>query len=396
MRKICLSVVGLYLGLLSAFSQSSDSAVYKSRKLKLEEINLVSSYYHQDGINSAVEGGSGTEKLSDIANVIDVKFIRYDKKERKHTFTGEVGVDHYTSASSDRIDAKANSSASSADTRIYPSLSWSVENEQKGTTIGLSASGSSEFDYQSIGFGASFSKKSADRNREVSIKAQAFLDKVTLIYPVELRYLLGGVDNNYQTASRNSYSGSVSLSQVINEKLQVSFIADIVKQDGFLSLPFHRVYFNDNSLHAELLPSSRLKIPIGFRANYFLGDKIILRSFYRFYTDDWGLTAHTADIEASYKISPFFSLTPFYRFYDQTAVDFFAALGVHKPNDPYYTSNYDLSAFNSHFFGAGFRMAPAKGVFGIQRLSMLEIRYGHYDRSNGLQSDIISLHLRYK
>ena len=50
--------------------------------------------------------------LTKIANVIDVKFTKYDKRDRKHSFTGEVGVDHYTSASSDRIDTKANSSAS--------------------------------------------------------------------------------------------------------------------------------------------------------------------------------------------------------------------------------------------------------------------------------------------
>ncbi|WP_246012317.1 hypothetical protein [Chryseobacterium salivictor] len=33
------------------------------------------------------------------------------------------------------IDLKANSSASHADTRIYPSLGWSRENEAKGSTI---------------------------------------------------------------------------------------------------------------------------------------------------------------------------------------------------------------------------------------------------------------------
>ena len=43
----------------------------KSRKLKIEEINLVSSYYTQNGSNAAVTGGIGSEKLTDIANVFD-------------------------------------------------------------------------------------------------------------------------------------------------------------------------------------------------------------------------------------------------------------------------------------------------------------------------------------
>ncbi|MEO8769807.1 MAG: DUF3570 domain-containing protein [Ferruginibacter sp.] len=402
MKKICLVVVGFYLGILAAFSQQADSATYKSRKLKLEEVNLVSSYYSQNGNNSAVEGGVGSEKLNDIANVIDIKLSVYDKRKRKHTFTGEVGIDHYTSASSDRIDTKANSSASSADTRIYPSLSWSLENEKKGTSLGLNISASTEFDYKSFGFGANFSIKSKDKNRELGIKAQAYLDKVSLIYPVELRTASntgnGGEHENYQTSSRNSFSGSLSLAQVINKRLQVMFIADLVKQEGFLSLPFHRVYFKEdlNNAKIEKLPSSRLKIPLGFRASYFLGDKIILRSFYRFYHDDWGLNANTIDLETSFKVTPFFSIAPFYRYYHQTGVDYFAAINEHKTSEEFYTSNYDLSKFNSNFFGGGLRYAPPKGVLGIKNWGMVELRYGHYNRSTGLNSDIITLNLKLK
>jgi hypothetical protein len=202
--------------------------------------------------------------------------------------------------------------------------------------------------------------------------------------------------SDYPSASRNSYSGSLSYSQIVNQRLQVEFLADLIYQKGFLGLPFHRVYFADNSLHAELLPDSRMKIPIGIRANYFIGDKIILRTYYRFYHDNWGLTAHTANIELPYKVNPFLSITPFYRFTSQSAIDYFAPYKVHTAADKYYTSNYDLSKFSSNFFGAGFRITPVKGVFGVQRLNMLEIRYGHYTRSEGLNSDIISLNLKFK
>ncbi|MFX8362484.1 DUF3570 domain-containing protein, partial [Acinetobacter baumannii] len=90
----------------------------------------------------------------------------------------------------------------------------------------------------------------------------------------------------------------------------------------------------------ENLPSSRTKLPIGIRLNYFAGDKLIFRTFYRYYVDDWGLTAQTASIEMPYKITPFFSISPFYRYYTQTAVKYFAGYGLHAPNDTYYTSNY--------------------------------------------------------
>src|SRR5881398_2917555 len=133
MRKLTLTAIGMYLGILSAFSQTSDSSQYKNRKLQLDEVNFVSGYYHQDGNNSAVTGGIGTEKLTDFANTIELKLSKYDRKFRKHNFSFEVGIDHYTSASSDKIDPHTISSASMSDTRFYPSASWSIQNEKRGT-----------------------------------------------------------------------------------------------------------------------------------------------------------------------------------------------------------------------------------------------------------------------
>jgi hypothetical protein len=58
MRKLSLAAIAFYLNMLAAFSQSTktDSANYQSKKLSLSEVNLVSSYYRQDGNNSAVTG----------------------------------------------------------------------------------------------------------------------------------------------------------------------------------------------------------------------------------------------------------------------------------------------------------------------------------------------------
>jgi hypothetical protein len=174
------------------------------------------------------------------------------------------------------------------------------------------------------------------------------------------------------------------------------FLLDFVYQNGYLGLPFHRVYFNDNSLHVENLPDSRLKIPVGFRANYFAGDKVIIRTFYRYYHDDWGINSHTIDIETPVKIGPFLSITPFYRYYNQSAADYFAPYQMHTASDNYYTSNFDYSKFSSNFFGAGFRISPAKGVFGLSHFNMLELRYGHYARSTPLNANIVSLNLKFK
>ncbi|RZJ53674.1 MAG: DUF3570 domain-containing protein, partial [Flavobacterium sp.] len=263
MKKIFLTAAAVF-ALLHSFAQTTpkDNTGFQSRKLKLDEVNLVSSYYTQDGNNAAVTGGIGSQKLTDIANVFDVKMVKYDAKSRKHTFGLEVGIDHYTSASSDMIDLQANSSASHADTRIYPSLSWSIENENKGTTLAFGLSSSTEFDYQSFGGNVSFSTKTKDKSGEFTAKLQTYLDQVTLIQPIELR--TNTMDHEqYGSAARNTFAGSLSYSQIINERFQVMLLADVVQQNGYLSLPFHRVYFKDNTVHQENLPDSRLKIPLG-------------------------------------------------------------------------------------------------------------------------------------
>ena len=381
----------MYVGILVGFAQNEPhkDSMYRPRKLSFEEANLVSSYYQQDGNNAAVTGGIGSEKLTDLANTIDIKFYKYDGHARKHNLTFELGIDHYTSASSDKVDPATVSSASSADTRYYPSVNWTRENEKKGSTIGAGVSYSSEYDYQSLGINLNLAKKTNNRSGELSGRIQAYIDHLSLIYPIELRSQLTG-----GTASRNTVSGSLSWSRIINAQLQLMVEGELVYQQGYLGLPFHRVYFNDNSVHVEALPSSRWKFPLGFRANYFIGDKFILRSWFRNYHDSWGINSNAIQLETVIKLTPFFSFTPFYRYYQQSAVDYFAPYQVHTAADDYFTSNYDLSKFNSHFFGGGFRIAPPQGIFKLRRFNSVELRYGHYERSTALHSDIVSLHIK--
>lgn len=393
MKKICLTVIGIYLLLFSAFSQDS---TYKSKKLSFEEANFVSSYYHQEGEHAAVTGGTGPQTLTDISNSFDLKLYKYDKAGRKNSFLLDVGFDHYTSASSDKIDPKTISSASHADTRIYPALSWTRENETRGSSIGAGVYFSSEFDYQSRGVNISCSQKTKDRNGEFSAKLQAYLDQVKLVTPVELRIGGTGRNEHYGTAARNSFSAALSWSQVVNKNLQVSVEAEPVYQHGYLGLPFNRVYFNDGTMKVETLPSSRFKFPIAARANYFLGDALIVRAWYRYYQDSWKISSHTVQIETAVKLNPFFSVTPFYRFYMQSGTSYFAAYGAHQAGDSYFTSNFDLSTFNSNFYGIGIRTAPPNGVLHIQHLNAIELRYGHYQKNIQMNANIISLNLNFK
>jgi len=432
MKKLFLSTIALYLMLLHAFAQTTatDSTIYKSRPLKLDEVNLASSYYTQTGDHSAVMGGQtgvlGDETVKDFSNGIDLKFVGWGAHQQKHTFTAGLGIDYHTSASAKYVSITGASKTGGS--RIYPSLNWEMDNQAKGFGLGAGLYYSSEYNYHSFGMDFQFSKKT-HTNGEFSAKVNAYLDQVTLIYPSELvpgskttttttdsttitvyttasgRTITtssGGTSTNSSgekyhipTTPRNTVSGSFSFSQVINKRLQGSINFDLVAQSGYLGLPFHRVYFNTGKDTVENLPSTRYKLPIGARLNYFLGDKVILRAYYRYYTDSWGLTAHTASLEVPYKITPFFSVAPFYRYYTQTAAKYFAPYEAHKTTDQYYTSNYAYSAFTSGFFGVNIRIAPPDGIF-KSKLSALEIRYGHYTQTTDLLSDVISLDFKFK
>jgi len=398
---------------------SDTDTTYKERKLRVDEVDFVSSYYNQNGNHSAVTGGIGSEKVTDIANGITLNMVWRNQAMHKNTLAVGFGFDYHTAASQAFV---SQTGASSKDgTRIYPSLDWTVENEKKGTSFGIGAYYSGEYNYQSLGADLHWSAKTSDKNGEFTAKLQAYLDQVKLIYPSELipqtttvtstgtvvvtsasGTVLSGSGNghgskaNIPSSPRDTYSASFSYMQQIDPRLQIMFLGDVVTQNGYLGLPFHRVYFNTGKDTVEKLPSSRFKLPLGFRLNYFLGDNIIIRSYYRYYMDDWGIRSNTIGLEVPYKITPFFSISPFYRFYNQTAAKYFAPYETHLPTDQYYTSNYEYSKFNSGFFGVGFRVAPPKGVLGWQNLHDLEIRYGHYTQNTGLGSDVVSLGLSFK
>jgi hypothetical protein len=411
MKKVFLTASMLAMLLYNLKAQDNhavnDSSNYQSRKLKTEEIDFITSVYHQEGNNSAVTGGVGTEKLTDAAINFDLKMSGSSKKGNIHSLNFELGVDAYTSASSDKIDPNTVSSASSRDLRIYPSASYNYKNILHNYSLGTGISFSKEFDYVSKGGFLSFSKATKDNNTEVAVKASVFLDTWTVILPKELRpypYNIPSTsshDRNSKgptsTAPRNSYNLDFVFSHIINRNLQLALILDLGYQQGHLETSFQRVYFTDGSVKSEILPSTKFKAPVGLRANYFLGDNIVIRSFYRYYVDSWNIQAHTISLEPTYKFTPFTSFGLLYRYNNQIGTDYFKPINQHLLTDTYFTSDYDLSSLSSNMVGANIRFTDAnKGLLGIHKLNTFELRYAHYNRSNGLVSNIVSLLLKFK
>jgi hypothetical protein len=464
MKNILLLTTLFFITIAFSQEQSQDSTkTYKKRVLDKIEVDFLSSFYSQDGDNAAVTGGIGTEELTDLATDIVVSIPLND--DDILTINAEVSA--YTSASSSNLDPFDNSGASTGspwvessgdsrkDTWFSGNVSYSHSSDDRNKIWSANVNFAAEYDYTSIGFGGSHTWLFNKKNTEFGVSGNVYLDTWSPRYPTELDSYLeadqnlnngffNGVDILDQNGdiidkdgvnvwrplnttlidgkSRNTFSVSLSFSQILNKNAQVSFFLDLIQQDGWLASPLQRVYFGDRDNFyignaasipnyaspinkdvfqladdIERLPDSRVKTPIGMRFNYYINEIFVARTYYRFYTDDWGITSHTAEIELPIKISDQFTLYPSYRYYTQTAADYFAPYEENLSTQEFYTSDYDLSDFNANQYGFGIKYTDIFTKLHLWKLNLksAELKYSHYDRSTGLASDIISLGFNY-
>lgn len=411
------------------FAQDS-SNIYKKRVLENTEVDFLSSYYSQDGENAAVSGGFGSEELTDATGTIVVSIPLNDDD----ILIIDAGISAYTSASSSNVDPfdggkladpfVASSGASASDLWGNVTGIYSHSSDDRNNIWSAKASVSSEYDYFSIGAGGSYTKLFNEKNTEISVNFNVYLDTWKTIYPIELRSFANPINQNdpfifdrnsiignqnynpnfteLKNKGRNSFSLGFGFSQILSKRMQGSLALDFVQQKGLLSTPFQRVYFRDvadsfieNFQLAddiERLPDSRFKVAVGGRLNYYINEIFVLRSYYRYYTDDWGIKSHTASLEIPIKISQKFTLYPSYRYYIQTAADYFAPYENHLSTEEFYTSDYDISKYSAKQYGFGVSYTDLLTDFNIWNLGLksIDLKYNKYDRDSGLSASIVT------
>ncbi len=387
-------------------AEQETSTSYKKRVLESTEVDFLTSYYTQDGDNAAVTGGFGTEELTDFTPTIVVSVPLNDDD----VLTIDAGISAYTSASSSNVDPfdgngaanpfVASSGASRKDVLTTVSGNYSHSSDDRNDIWSANVALASEYDYFSIGFGGSYTRLFNEKNTEISLKANVFLDTWNAIYPSELRDQPTFI--KFDDESRNSYSLGLGFSQILSKKLQGSLSVDIIQQEGLLSTPFQRVQFADVTDvivqeftlgdDIERLPDSRFKIAAGGRLHYYINETFAVRTFYRYYTDDWGVNSHTASIEIPIKITNKFTLYPSYRFYMQTAADYFESFNQHLSTQEFYTSDFDLSDFdaNQYGFGVSYTDIFAKTHIWKFGLKSIDLRFRQYERNSGLKASLFS------
>lgn len=422
---------GLLLISVAGFGQQGPDStnIYKKRVLESTEVDFLTSYYTQDGDNAAVTGGRGTEKLTDATGTFVISIPLNDDD----VLTIDAGISAYTSASSSNINPfdtstpdafQASSGASSGDVWTNITGSYSHSSDDRNDIWSAKVSLSSEYDYFSAGVGGSYTKLFNEKNTELSLHGNVYIDTWNAIYPYELRPFApggGGLNSSFyrsrvitgnqnynpdfttfSSEGRNSYSLGLGFSQILTKNLQGSLALDIVQQKGLLSTPFQRVYFSDiadsfiNDFQLaddiERLPETRFKVAVGGRLNWYLNEFIVVRTFYRYYFDDWGIQSHTASIEVPVKITDKFTVYPSYRFYNQTAADYFNPYEMALSTDAFYTSDYDLSKYsaNQYGFGVSYTDIFTTAHVGKVGLKSIDLKFYKYDRNTTFSSSIIT------
>ena len=380
---------------LYGIGQKPADSVYKKQRIAKTQIQVLFSYYSQKGNHSAITGGTGTERL----HVYAPEFTITQLPDSLNTFQFNAGVDVITSASMDNIDFVV-SSPSRVSERLHLSQGYTRLFKKSNIQAGILAGYSLEAAYMSILAGASLSHTNSSGSREWNGSLKCFFDDlrwgrlnseygkpVTLIYPFELRY-----KEWFSIYRRNSYNLDFAFYQVINPRMQFALFPGVVYQRGLLCTPYHRVYFNDGTTEkVENLPTDRWKVPLAAQLNIFVGARFVIRTYYRYYRDNFGIVANTLQLETPVKVSPFITLSPQIRIYEQSAAYYFRPYNEHNVSETYYTSDYDLSKFSSYKLGLTLRYGPEAKIFRRTLLDGVEVRYAFYKRSDGLTGNILSL-----
>lgn len=365
-------------------------------KVNKTEIELVYNHYIQDGNNSAVTGGVGTEELTVYSSLINIKKIFGD-----NSLSFNMGADVITSASTDNINFII-SSASRTDARIHAKGTYTNSIEKHDLEIYGGIGFSLESDYFSVGSKIGFSKEGKNNMRNYTAEFQMFNDDLrwgrldggnfkpqNLIYPSELRY-----QEWHDIYRRNSYNLKLGFTQIINRRNIIGIFPEMGYQTGLLSTPFHRVYFTNGDVRVEQLPERRMKGSVAIKLNSFVGGNVILKNTINPYIDNFGVVAFSLEQETAIKLTPQLVLLPNVRFYTQKGATFFKSYGEHEPNDEFYTSDYDYDNLQTYKIGIGTKYSPFKFLNKKMKFNTLLFRYNVMFRNRNLTAHIFSLSLQ--
>ena len=218
-------------------------------------------------------------------------------------------------------------------------------------TASLSTGVSVENDYRSFNLGLSGEKESTDKNRTTSAGAGVSFDTIE---PTDADLSVGGSEVfplRPTKEDKTVFNAFVGMSQILTRSSVVQSSINFQHANGYLSDPYKEVSIGGGQVAADNRPSVRNQMAWLTRYRHRF-DRVggTLHADYRFYVDDWGITAHTFDLAWYQTFFERFRLTQSVRYYSQGQADFYAPFFNGLPLNGFATSDYRMAAFGALAF----------------------------------------------
>jgi hypothetical protein len=158
-------------------------------------------------------------------------------------------------------------------------------------------------------------------------------------------------------ADRRNYR--LSVSQVLTRNLLMGLYYEAIADEGYLNNPYRQVRYVDlaaargYSFEAEIYPRTRSSNAIAVKARYHLPYRAAVQGGYRFYSDSWGIDAHTLDIGYTHPFKQAWLFEAGYRFYTQSSADFYSDLFPFQQAQNFLARDKELSTFVDHTIRVG-------------------------------------------
>ena len=157
-----------------------------------------------------------------------------------------------------------------------------------------------------------------------------------------------------EDVDRRSYR--LGVTQVVTKNLVMSFDFEGITDEGFLNNPYRQVRyrFDDPSItdgylwQPEVYPNTRTSSAFSLGGRYFVKPGSAIYANARLFDDTWGIGAWNAQAGYVYTTQRNWSFDLSYRYYTQTAADFYRDLFDYQDQQNFMARDKELSSFDSH------------------------------------------------
>ena len=308
------------------------------------------------------------------------------------TFTSASGDSVYT------VPAGRFPARDFTDTRYAIGADWEKSLGRMTRNI-LSGDLSTETDYGSIGVSDTITHDFNNRLTTFSAGLGASYDSVSPVgsTPVALQPLGsvtptgGGEDSGNR---KTNIDALVGITQVLTPRALTQLNFTHSNLNGYLTDPYKILSVVDPVTGATLdyrfekRPSTRSTNAVYWSLVYHLPHDVVHFS-YRYFWDDWGIKAHTADARYRFELASGSYLEPHLRYYSQSAADFYHHSLVNgQPLPGFASADYRLAEMQGNTIGLKFGMPAGKqGEWGARVERMVQTGNSHPADAIGIQQN---------